>query len=108
MSFLEKNGVGRSVPVPVVPIKFLRVPNLFLIYITIYILNSYKDIRKGYCPKNPFWNNWNNWNNWNAFFLPFEIPSSSRKPQILLCSISSADTPRWHLVPSEPRQQLSR
>lgn len=65
MSFLEKSGVGLCVPVPVVPIKFLRVPNLFLIYITIYILNSYKDIRKGYCPKNPFWNNWNNWNNWN-------------------------------------------
>ena len=66
MSFLEKSGVGLSVPVPVVPIKFLRVPNLLLVYITIYILNSYKDIRKGYCPKNPFWNNWNNW---NAFFL---------------------------------------
>ncbi len=66
MSFLEKSGVGLNVPVPVVPIKFLRVPNLLLIYITIYILNSYKDIRKGYCPKNPFWNNWNNW---NAFFL---------------------------------------
>lgn len=29
------------------------------------MLNSYKDIRKGYCPKNPFWNNWNNWNIWN-------------------------------------------
>lgn len=78
MSFLEKSGVGLCVPVPVVPIKFLRVPNLFLIYITIYILNSYKDIRKGYCPKNPFWNNWNNWNNWNAFFLPFEISFSFR------------------------------
>ena len=69
MSFLEKSGVGLSVPVPVVPIKFLGVPNLFLVYITIYILNSYKDIRKEYCPKIPFWNNWNNWNNWNAFFL---------------------------------------
>lgn len=83
MSFLEKSGVGLSVPVPVVPIKFLRVPNLLLIYITIYILNSYKNIRKGYCPKNPFWNNWNNWNNWNAFFLskfllPFEISPSFR------------------------------
>ena len=75
MSFLEESGVGLCVPVPVVPIKFLRVPNLFLIYITIYILNSYKDIRKGYCPKNPFWNNWNNW---NAFFLPFEISFSFR------------------------------
>ena len=83
MSLLERSWVGRSVPVPVVPINFLRVPNLFLIYITIYILNSYKDIRKGYCPKNPFWNNWNNWNNWNAFFLlerflPFGISSSFR------------------------------
>lgn len=80
MSFLEKSGVGLSVPVPVVPINFLRVPNLFLIYITIYILNSYKDIRKEYCPKIPFWNNWNNW---NAFFLlerflPFGISSSFR------------------------------
>ena len=85
MSFLEESGAGQSVPVPVVPIKILRVPNLFLIYITIYILNSYKDIGKGYCPKIPFWNNWNNW---NAFFLsefplPFGIPSSSRKPLIL-------------------------
>ena len=54
MSFLEKSGVGVGVPVPVVPIKFLRVPNLFLIYITIYILNSYIDIRKRYCPKKLF------------------------------------------------------
>ena len=80
MSFLEKSGVGLSVPVPVVPIKFLRVPNILLVYITIYILNSYKDIRKGYCPINPFWNNWNNWNAFflSKFLLPFEISSSFR------------------------------
>ncbi len=65
MSLLEESGAGWSVPVPVVPINFLRVPILFFIYITIYILNSYIDIRKGYCPTFPFWNNWNNWNIWN-------------------------------------------
>lgn len=75
MSFLEKSGVGLSVPVPVVPIKFLRVPNLLLIYITIYILNSYKDIRKGYCPKNPFLEQLEQLEQLERF-LPFEISSS--------------------------------
>lgn len=83
MSFLEENGVGRSVPVPVVPIKFLRVPNLFIIYITIYILNSYKDIIKEYCPKNLVWNNWNNWNNWNAFFPSFFLSFLRNSPLLL-------------------------
>ena len=50
MSLLERNWVGRSVPVPVVPINFLSVPFHLLIYITIYILSSYRVSIKGYCP----------------------------------------------------------
>ena len=50
MSLLERSGVGRSVPVPVVPINFLSVPFYLLIYITIYILSSYRVSIKGYCP----------------------------------------------------------
>ena len=50
MSLLERSGVGRSVPVPVVPINFLSVPFHLLIYITIYILSSYRVSIKGYCP----------------------------------------------------------
>ena len=66
MSPLERSGVGWSVPVPVVPINFLSVPFHLLIYITIYILSSYRVSIKGYCPMKTIWNNWNNWNNWNA------------------------------------------
>lgn len=50
MSLLERNWVGRSVPVPVVPINFLSVPFHLIIYITIYILSSYRVSIKGYCP----------------------------------------------------------
>ena len=50
MSLLERSGVGWSVPVPVVPINFLSVPFHLLIYITIYILSSYRVSIKGYCP----------------------------------------------------------
>ena len=50
MSLLERSWVGRSVPVPVVPINFLSVPFYLLIYITIYILSSYRVSVKGYCP----------------------------------------------------------
>ena len=50
MSLLERSWVGRSVPVPVVPINFLSVPFRLLIYITIYILSSYRVSIKGYCP----------------------------------------------------------
>ena len=50
MSLLERSWVGRSVPVPVVPINFLSVPFYLLIYITIYILSSYRVSIKGYCP----------------------------------------------------------
>ena len=50
MSLLERSGVGWSVPVPVVPINFLSVPFYLLIYITIYILSSYRVSIKGYCP----------------------------------------------------------
>ena len=50
MSLLERSGVGRSVPVPVVPINFLSVLFHLLIYITIYILSSYIVSIKEYCP----------------------------------------------------------
>ena len=50
MSLIERSRVGRSVPVPVVPINFLSVPFHLLIYITIYILSSYRVSIKGYCP----------------------------------------------------------
>lgn len=48
MSLLDRSWVGRSVPV--VPINFLSVPFHLLIYITIYILSSYRVSIKGYCP----------------------------------------------------------
>ena len=50
MSLLERSGVGRSVPVPVVPINFLSVLFHLLVYITIYILSSYIVSIKKYCP----------------------------------------------------------
>ena len=46
---LEKRGFSWGC-VPVVPINFLSVPFHLLIYITIYILSSYRVSIKGYCP----------------------------------------------------------
>ena len=62
MSLLERSWVGRSVPVPVVPINFLSVPFHLIIYITIYILSSYRIYKKGICLETPFLEYWKNWN----------------------------------------------
>jgi hypothetical protein len=51
------------VPVPVVPINFSAVPLSLFLYITIYILVSYKYYRRDVCPSIFNWNNWN----WNSF-----------------------------------------
>ena len=96
MSLLERSGVGWSVPVPVVPINFLSVPFHLLIYITIYILSSYRVSMKGYCPMKTYLEQLEQLEQLerlpeNHFcFDPVtstpEVPISSRKPQ--LCFIS--------------------
>ena len=96
MSLLERSGVGRSVPVPVVPINFLSVPFYFLIYITIYILSSYSVSIKGYCPMKTYLEQLEQLEQLerlpeNHFcFDPVtgtpEVPISSRKPQLRFIS----------------------
>ena len=96
MSLLERSGVGRSVPVPVVPINFLSVPFYLLIYITIYILSSYRVSIKGYCPMKTYLEQLEQLEQLerlpeNHFCinpvtsLP-EVPISSRKPQLRFIS----------------------
>ena len=94
MSLLERSWVGRSVPVPVVPINFLSVPFYLLIYITIYILSSYRVSIKGYCPMKIYLEQLEQLERLpeNHFcFDPFtgtppEVPISSRKPQLSFIS----------------------
>ena len=96
MSLLERSGVGWSVPVPVVPINFLSVPFHLLIYITIYILSSYRLSIKGYCPMKTYLEQLEQLEQLerlpeNHFCinpvtsLP-EVPISSRKPQLRFIS----------------------
>ena len=97
MSLLERSGVGWSVPVPVVPINFLSVPFHLLIYITIYILSSYKVSIKGYCPMKTYLEQLEQLEQLerlpeNHFCFdpvtspPPEVPISSRKPQLRFIS----------------------
>ena len=58
---------------------FLRVSLFLYFYITIYILISYKELKKGYIPS---FFNWN-WNNWNASVM-FTYFSSTKSHSILL------------------------
>ena len=46
-------------PIPVLPINFFRIPFPLKVYITIYILISYKDFKKGFSPPNFNWKIWN-------------------------------------------------
>lgn len=96
MSLLERSGGGWSVPVPVVPINFLSVPFHLLIYITIYILSSYRVSIKGYCPMKTYLEQLEQLEQLerlpeNHFCinpvtsLP-EVPISSRKPQLRFIS----------------------
>ena len=93
MSLLERSGVGRSVPVPVVPINFLSVPFYLLIYITIYILSSYRLSIKGYCPMKTYLKQLEQLERLpeNHFcFDPVtslpEVPISSRRPRLRFIS----------------------
>ena len=93
MSLLERSGVGRSVPVPVVPINFLSVPFHLLIYITIYILSSYRVSIKGYCPMKTYLKQLEQLERLpeNHFcFDPVtslpEVPISSRRPRLRFIS----------------------
>lgn len=93
MSLIERSRVGRSVPVPVVPINFLSVPFHLLIYITIYILSSYRVSIKGYCPMKTYLKQLEQLERLpeNHFcFDPVtgtpEVPISSRKPQLRFIS----------------------
>ena len=96
MSLLERSWVGRSVPVPVVPINFLSVPFHLLIYITIYILSSYRVSIKGYCPLKTYLEQLEQLEQLerlpeNHFcFDPVtgipEVPISSRKPRLRFIS----------------------
>lgn len=93
MSLLERSGGGWSVPVPVVPINFLSVPFHLLIYITIYILSSYRVSIKGCCPMKTYLEQLEQLERLpeNHFCinpvtsLP-EVPISSRKPQLRFIS----------------------
>ena len=93
MSLLERSGVGRSVPVPVVPINFLSVLFHLLIYITIYILSSYRVSIKGYCPMKTYLKQLEQLERLpeNHFcFDPVtslpEVPISSRRPRLRFIS----------------------
>ena len=96
MSLLERSWVGRSVPVPVVPINFLSVPFHLIIYITIYILSSYRVSIKGCCPIKTYLEQLEQLEQLerlpeNHFcFDPVtslpEVPISSRKPQLRFIS----------------------
>ena len=93
MSLIERSGVGRSVPVPVVPINFLSVPFYLLIYITIYILSSYRVSIKGYCPMKTYLKQLEQLERLpeNHFcFDPVtsltEVPISSRRPRLRFIS----------------------
>lgn len=96
MSLLERSGVGRSVPVPVVPINFLSVPFYLLIYITIYILSSYRVSIKGYCPMKTYLEQLEQLEQLerlpenhfciNPVTSTPEVPISSRKPQLRFIS----------------------
>lgn len=93
MSLLERSGVGRSVPVPVVPINFLSVPFYLLIYITIYILSSYRVSIKGFCPMKTYLEQLEQLERLpenhfciNPVTSTPEVPISSRKPQLRFIS----------------------
>ena len=93
MSFLERSGVGRNVPVPVVPIIFLSVPFHLLIYITIYILSSYRVSIKGFCPMKTYLEQLEQLERLpenhfciNPVTSTPEVPISSRKPQLRFIS----------------------
>ena len=93
MSLIERSGVGRSVPVPVVPINFLSVPFHLIIYITIYILSSYRVSIKGYCPMKTYLKQLEQLERLpeNHFcFDPVtslpEVPLSSRRPRLRFIS----------------------
>ena len=93
MSLIERSWVGRSVPVPVVPINFLSVPFHLLIYITIYILSSYRVSIKGYCPMKTYLKQLEQLERLpeNHFcFDPVtslpEVPISSRRPRLRFIS----------------------
>ena len=100
MSLLERSWVGRSVPVPVVPINFLSVPFHLIIYITIYILSSYRVSIKGYCPMKTYLEQLEqleqlerlpeNHFSFNPVTSLPEVPISSRKPQLRLSVITLA------------------
>ena len=93
MSLLERSWVGRSVPVPVVPINFLSVPFHLLVYITIYILSSYRVSIKGYCPLKTYLEQLEQLERLPEDHFCFdpvtgtpEVPISSRKPQLRFIS----------------------
>lgn len=93
MSLLERSGVGRSVPVPVVPINFLSVPFYLLIYITIYILSSYRVSIKGFYPMKTYLEQLEQLERLpenhfciNPVTSTPEVPISSRKPQLRFIS----------------------
>ena len=50
MSFLEEVGIWKIFQFQFFQLFFLRISFLFFLYITIYILSSYRVSIKGYCP----------------------------------------------------------
>lgn len=56
MSFLEEVGIWKIFQFQFFQLFFLRVFFLFFLYITIYILISYRIYKKRFCLEIPFWN----------------------------------------------------
>ena len=80
-------------PIPVLPINFLRVSFLFFLYITIYILISYRIYKKRFCLEIPFLEYWKNWNIGRFWFRLFPaFPPKSPLPLESLDSVLSVIT----------------
>ena len=80
-----------SIPIPVIPVIYLRVSHLSILYITIYISISYVVFRRGFDPSLFNWNYWN-WNSSAFLLLLFSLPGPSA-----LCE--SRCTQRGHSSP---------
>ena len=90
--FRESGDLG-NLPIPVLPVIFLSVSFLFFLYITIYILISYRIYKKRFCLEIPFLEYWKNWNIGRFWFRLFPaFPPKSPLPLESLDSVLSVIT----------------
>ena len=82
-----------NLPIPVLPVIFLRISFLFCLYITIYILISYRIYKKRFGLEIPFLEYWKNWNIGRFWFRLFPaFPPKSPLPLESLDSVLSVIT----------------